>query len=188
VVPEVGYVSARPRRSEHELVSQIGRHLESRGYRVYVNPDGSDYFDLVARREDEVGLVEAKVSDARTVLSQALRRRVWGDWTAVALPGPIAARRLHERTRGTRAEPIGIWVVGERSIDELRVARPWVAPGADDPYAGLRARFREILRAIDRGDIPASVGWEDVPGAVRRASGGRRFAEWRLDESGAPPG
>lgn len=173
--------AGRPR-SERELVTALARLLGARGFRTYVNPDGTDYFDLVARRGDEVGLVEAKISDARTVLSQALRRRAWGDWTAVALPGRVAAQRLAERTRGSRAEAIGIWVVGAGELEEIRAARPWTVPGADDPYAGLRARFREILDALDGGRIPSTVPWSDVPGAVRRASHGRRFAEWRLDE------
>jgi hypothetical protein len=175
--------AAAPRpRSERELVETLAGHLAARGYRTYVNPDGTDYFDLVARRGDEVGLVEAKISDARTVLAQALRRRAWGNWTAVALPGLVAARRLAERTRGTRAAPIGVWVVRPDGLEEIRPARAWSVPGVEDPYSGLRARFREILDLLDHGGIPTEVPWSDVPGAVRRASHGRRFAEWRLDE------
>ena len=49
----------RPRLSEAELVRSTARYLETLGYRVRIDPDGADYFDLVARRGREVGLVEA---------------------------------------------------------------------------------------------------------------------------------
>ena len=170
------------RTPEAELVRSAARHLESEGYRVRVDPDGNDYFDLVARRGDEVGLVEAKVGDARAVLAQALKRRGWGDWTAVLLGSVRAAERLAERTRGTRAEPVGVWCFRDGTLTVLREARPWVAPGAPDPFAALRARFRRILDALDAGELPADVRWDGVVREVRRASGGRGFGEWRLDE------
>ena len=67
---------------------------------------------------------------------------------------------------------------------EVRPARPWSDSTDPAPFRALRARFRAILDAVDRGEIPAGVAWDGVPGAVRRASGGRAFAEWRLDELG----
>jgi hypothetical protein len=177
----------REARSEAELVQVVARYLSARGYTTYANPDGADYFDLVARRGDEVGLVEAKVSDARTVIRQALRRRVWGDWTAVAMPGRLAARRLLERTRDGHAAAVGIWIVGATTVDELRPARPWVADSDEDPYRDLRVRFRGVLDAIDRGEIPAGASWDGVLLEIGRASGGRGFREWRLDEPDPPP-
>ncbi len=178
--------SAPSHRTEGEVVAALAAHLSAQGFRTYVNPDGTDYFDLVARRGDEVGLVEAKVGDARTVLSQALRRRVWGDWSAIALAGDLAAQRVADRTRGTRAEPIGVWVARPGNVREVRSARRWVTPGVEDPYAELRARFRGILDALDRGELPTAVRWDGVPRAVRRASAGRGFAEWRFDEPECP--
>lgn len=162
-----------------ELVRQ---YLVGQGYRVYVDPDGTDYFDLVARKGSEVGLVEVKVGDARAVLAQALKRRGWGDWSAVALGSPRAAERLSARTGATRAEPIGVWSVEAESVRVHRAARPWVLPGEDDPFASLRDRLRRWLDLVDAGELPASVRWDGVPAAVRRASGGRGFGEWRLDE------
>jgi hypothetical protein len=176
---------ARPRRSEAELVARIAAHLAERGYRVYVDPDRRNYFDLVARRGDEVGLVEAKTSDARTVLRQALVRRAWGDWCAVAVGGERAARRLADRTRATRAEPVGIWAVLPDRVAEIRPPRPWSGSTDPAPYRALRDRFRSILDAVDRGELPVGLVWDGVPGAVRRASAGRAFAEWRLDEIAA---
>jgi hypothetical protein len=169
-------------RSESDLVAQVASYLAVKGYRTYIDPDGGNYFDLVARRGEEIGLVEAKVSDARTVLRQALVRRAWGDWTAVAVGGARSAARLAERTRGTRAEPVGIWSVVAAVVTEVRPARPWVRASDPDPFLELRARFRAILDALDRGDLPAGATWDGVPRAVRRASGGRAFSEWRLDE------
>jgi hypothetical protein len=159
-------------------------HLVGLGYRVWVDPDGHDYFDLVARRGNEVGLIEAKVSDARTVLGQALRRRAWGDWTAVVVSTERIGKGIVARSVGTRAEPVGVWWAHDGPVEVLRPARPWVAPGASDPFAELRTRFRGVLDALEAGDLPAGIPWDGVLREVRRASGGRSFAEWRLDEPG----
>jgi len=174
--------SRAPRVSEREVVRTAATFLEQQGYRVYPNPDSTDYFDLVARRGDEVGLVEAKVSGSRAVLVQALKRRAWGDWVAVVLPSETAAERLAERTDGTRAARVGVWATHEGGVRVVRPAGPWVRPGEEDPFSDLRARFRSVLDRIDSGELPPDVRWAGVVRAVRRASGGRGFAEWRLDE------
>jgi hypothetical protein len=171
-----------PRVRETTVVEAARRHLESLGYRVWANPDGRDYFDLVARRGDDVGLVEAKVTGAREVVVQALRRRAWGSWGAVIVAGERSAKNLARRTAGTRAESLGVWHVQGAGVGVVRAARPWVAPGADDPFAELRARFGRLLDALESGEIPESVAWDGVVGQVWRASGGRGFKEWRLDE------
>ncbi len=173
---------------ETEVVRIAAVHLERQGYRVRVDPDGHDYFDLVARRGQEVGLVEAKRADARAVLVQALKRRGWGDWTAVVLASPRAAERLVDRTEGTRAGPVGVWCISGGIVRILRPARTWAVAGGPDPYAELRARFRRLLDALDSGALPSGVPWEGVMREVRRASGGRSFSEWRLDEPGPGDG
>ena len=172
----------RPRLRETEVVAATARYLEGLGYRVYPNLDAKDYFDLVARKGREVGLVEAKVSGSRAVLVQALRRRVWGDWVAVVLPSERSAERLAARTAGTRARPVGVWATVGDTVRVVRAAAAWFGPGDEDPYADLRERFRLVLDRLDSGEIPADVPWDGVVGAVRRASGGRGFKEWRLDE------
>ncbi len=176
-----------PRASEAEVVRAAAAHLERLGYRVRIDVDGTDYFDLIAQRGEEVGLVEAKVADARTVLAQALRRRGWGDWTAVVLGSERAAERLAARTARTRAGPIGIWSFGGGRVRVVRPARPWVESGADDPFAELRARFRRVLGALEDGSIPAGIRWDGLVREIRRSSGGRGFSEWRLDETPSPP-
>jgi hypothetical protein len=183
VTPERG--GGARRTPERELVAIVADYLERQGFRVYVDPDGTDYFDLVARRGEEVGLVEAKVADRRTVLAQALRRRAWGDWGAVALGSARAAERLAADTDTGRAAGVGVWSVAGGDVRVVRPARPWTAPGALDPFVSLRARFRGVLDAIDRGDLPAGVRWDGLLREVRRASGGRGFGEWRLDEPAA---
>ncbi len=164
------------------MVDAARRHLEAEGYRVWVDPDGQDYFDIVARRGREVGLVEAKVSGTRAVLAQALRRRAWGNWVAVVLASERAARNLDARTVRSRASPVGVWYATGRTVTVVRPARPWTSDGAPDPFAGLRARFARILDALESGELPGSTPWDGVFREVRRASGGRGFAEWRLDE------
>lgn len=178
--------SARPRVSEKAVVAVAAAFLEHQGYRVYPNLDATDYFDLVARRGDEVGLIEAKVSGSRAVLVQALKRRAWGDWVAVVLPSEASAERLAARTEGTRAARVGVWVAKEGTVRVVRASGPWVRPGDDDPFAELRRRFRTVLDRIDSGELPTDVPWGGVVSAVRRASGGRGFAEWRLDETTGP--
>ncbi len=179
---------ARPRPSERSVVEAAARFLEDRGYRTRIDPDGTDYFDLVARRGDEVGLVEAKVADSRAVLTQALVRRAWGDWVAVVIASRRSATALHERSRGTRAEPVGVWWCEDGTVGVVREARPWTSAGGEDPYAPLRERFRGVMDALDRGELPEGLTWSGVPGTVRRASGGRKFREWRLDEGSGPDG
>ena len=171
------------RPSEGELVRVVARSLEAQGYRVRIDPDGTDYFDLVARRDDEIGLVEAKVARPREVWAQAVARRGWGSWNAVVLASPVSAERLAARTAGGRAAAIGVWSIDHEEVRIHRPARPWVTPGVPDPYAELRERFRRILDALDAGTLPADARWEGVPRAVRRASRGRGFSEWRLDET-----
>lgn len=167
---------------ESDVVRTTAEYLERQGYRVYPNLDSTDYFDLVARRGDEVGLVEAKVSGSRAVLVQALKRRAWGDWVAVVLPSEKAAERLAQRTNGTRAARVGVWTTGGGTVKVVRPAAPWVRVGEEDPFAHLRLLFRSVLDRIDSGEIPPDVSWDGVVRSVRRFSGGRGFSEWRLDE------
>jgi len=173
---------AVPRPSERDVVAATARFLEGRGYRTRIDPDGTNYFDLVARRGDEVGLVEAKVADSRAVFTQALVRRAWGDWVAVVVASRRAAEALVTRSRGSRSEPVGVWWCDGGAVEVLREARSWTTAGAEDPFAPLRARFRGVLDALDRGDLPQGIAWSGVARTVRRASGGRSFREWRLDE------
>jgi len=172
---------SRPR-SERDVLEAVAGALRARGYRTYLDPDGSDYFDLAARRDQEVGLVEGKLGTAGTVLAQALRRRPWADWVAVALGSGRSARRLVERTAGHRASLVGVWSVEQGRPRELRAAGATHPEGAADPFAASRDLFRQHLVDLDRGVLARGVRWSSVPSAVRRASAGRGFAEWRLDE------
>jgi hypothetical protein len=170
------------RPAERELLIAVASELRGRGYRTYLDPDGTDYFDLAVRRDDEVGLVEGKVGRTSEVLGQALRRRAWGDWVAVALSSELSARRLIARTSGTRASTVGVWVAGRDGARELRGASRFPTDSPDDPFGPTRELLRRHLVALDQGGIPTDVRWSGVLAAVRRASSGRGFAEWRLDE------
>jgi hypothetical protein len=167
---------------EGELRAPVRAHLEARGYRTWAAPDGRDYFDLVALKGDEIGLVELKVSAARQVFGQAVRRRAWADWVAVALPGRRAARRLAERPGADRTERVGIWVVDGDRVDELRAARPLYGPGETNPFAEARAQFRGILGLLESGELSDGIDW-GIFGSPRLAGAHRRSTrDWRLEE------
>jgi len=176
-------LAAPERPTERELLEAVARELRGRGYRTYLDPDGADYFDLAARRGDEVGLVEGKVGSATAVLGQALRRRAWADWVAVVSASERRARRLVDRTSGRRAAVVGVWSYAHGRLSELRAAAPG-SEGPQDPFVATRARFRQLLDDLDNGTLAPGIRWSRVPSEVRRASGGRGFAEWRLDELG----
>ncbi|MCI4360933.1 MAG: hypothetical protein L3J91_04455 [Thermoplasmata archaeon] len=167
---------------EHDLRAPVRAHLEAQGYRVWAAPDGRDYFDMVALRGEEIGLVELKVSAARQVFGQALRRRAWADWVAVAIPGRRAAERLLARPSADRAERVGIWLVEGSGLRELRAARPLYGPGEPTPFEGAREQLLAVLRALESGEIPDGVDWglfgaPRLPGAHRRST-----RDWRLEE------
>ena len=168
--------------NESELRPPVQAHLAAQGYRTWITPDGRDYFDVVALRGEEIGLVELKVSAARQVFVQALRRRAWADWVAVAIPGRRAARRLLARPVADRARRVGIWVVEGGRVDELRPARPMYAPDEAAPFESARQQFRELLRSLESGALPEGIGWgvlgsPRLPGAHRRST-----RDWRLEE------
>ena len=169
---------------EAELRPPVLAHLERQGYRAWAAPDGHDYFDIAAVRGDEVGLVELKIADAKAVFGQALRRRAWADWVAVALPGLRSARRLAAIRTPERADRVGVWLVRSDRVEELRPARPLYGPGEPDPFAPSRGRLRTLLQAIERGEVSEEFGWGFV-GSPPIADGRRRStATWRLDEFG----
>ncbi|MFZ0698805.1 MAG: hypothetical protein WAN74_01225 [Thermoplasmata archaeon] len=170
---------ARPL-SEHALAAPVQRHLEELGYRVWIDPDGRDYFDVVARREEEVGLVELKLADGPRVFTQALRRRAWGDWVAVAVASERSAERLVQLRTTPLARRVGIWFVQGDTVEVRRASQPWSGPGA--PYEEERRTFRAVLDRLASGEIPAGVGWGGVGRMVRRASGGRGFQEYTIEE------
>ena len=173
-----------PRRTpERELLLAVAEEFRRRGYQTYVDPDGTDYFDLAVRHGDEVGLIEGKVGAPVAVLEQALVRRAWADWVAVVVGSERGAERLLSRTNGRRAAIVGIWsCVGGRPR-ELRAATRTVDPSTPDPFTEPRARLRSTLLALDRGELPSAVRWSGIASEIRHRSGGRRFREWRLDES-----
>jgi hypothetical protein len=174
-------VSARPRR-ESELAPPVVAHLEAQGYRVWVDPDGTDYFDVVARRGSTIGLVELKLADGRTVLRQALRRRAWGDWVALAVPGEGLARRIAASPVAERGHRVGVWWIEDGAVRELRAARPLVGPGESDPFAATRAALAERLDLLDRGALLPGVRWGLLTASRLQLPGGRTSRDWRLDE------
>lgn len=167
---------------EAELRGPVLAHLRALGYTAWAAPDGHDYFDIAAVRAEEVGLVELKVAASRAVFAQALRRRAWADWVAVAVPGIRSARRLATITTPAIAARVGVWRVRPTGVDELRAARPLRAAGEEDPFAASRSRLRELLNAIGRGDVPEGIDWGFL-GAPRLAGAHRRStADYRLEE------
>lgn len=167
-----------PRIPESALRAPVSAYLEARGFRVWVDPEGRDFLDLVAARGDEVGLVELKVSDWRTVRAQAVVRRALADWVSVALPTDRLASRLIDSLRGPVAPRIGVYVVDGRDVRERRAPIPLDPPGAGSPAEEARTRFRELVRRALHGEIPEGIAWG---AAARRTGRGRGY---RLDEFG----
>ena len=167
---------------ESDLRAPVVAHLTAAGFRTWVAPDGRDYFDIVALRGEEIGLVELKVSAARQVFGQALRRRAWADWVAVAIPGRKAAERLLARPGAERASRVGIWLVEPAGVRELRPARPLYRPEEAAPFAEAKAQLRALLDQLETGAIPAGTDWgifgsPRLPGERRRST-----RDWRLEE------
>ncbi len=165
------------------MVAPVRSYLAPRGYRVYANPDGSDYFDLVARRGAELGLVELKRALGPPTFGQALRRRRWGDWVAVGIGSRRAAERLVERRAGRLTSGVGIWHVRPDGVDVLREATPPPFPREPTAERTLLARY---LDAVDAGELPPDVAWDGLPAIRRRLSSRRGYREWTIEES-APP-
>ena len=166
---------------ERELVPPVRAHLEALGYRVYVNPDGADYFDIVVRKDAEVGLVELKVADWKKVVHQALRRRGWGDWVAVLLPRRSLAEKVVARATAPRGVRVGVWYLDAGNVAILRAARPFVAPGEVDPFPEPKAWLLERLAIADRLEGSGPVSWS-VPDAGWVGGRRRSSRDWRLEE------
>ena len=167
---------------ERSLAPPVVAHLAGQGYTVWVDPDGSDYLDVVARRGAEIGLVELKLADWRKVLAQAVRRRGWADWVAVVLPRRSLADRAVEAAQGPRTRPIGVWVSDGETLTVVRAAAPLWPAGTVHPFPELRARLELFTDLLAAGSIAPGVAW-NLPGAVGRLPDGRRSTrEYRLEE------
>lgn len=172
---------ARPRPHEAELRAPVRAHLEAAGYRVWIAPDGRDFLDVVAARGEEVGLVELKVADWKTVRAQGVVRRSLADWVAVAVPTEKVAQRILASLRGPVAPRLGVWVAGPNGVQELQAARPLVPPAPATAAEEARVAFRRLVAAALDGAIPEGVAWGAT---ARRTGAGRRY---RLDEFGPSP-
>lgn len=167
---------------ERDLAAPVVAHLTARGYRVWVDPDGSDFLDVVARQGPVIGLVELKLADWRKVLAQAQRRRGWADWIAVALPRASLAAKLLAVPQAERAQRIGVWVVADGRVEVVRPAEPLWRPHEERPFPELRQRIEEMTDRLIDGSLPAGVRW-NLPGARGRIGGGQRSTrDWRLEE------
>lgn len=166
----------RPRTVEAEMAPPVRRFLEGRGYRVWVDPDGTDYFDMVARRGAEIGLVELKVDDVRKVLGQAVRRRGFADWVAVVLPRESTARRVLTLPVPAPGQRVGVWWIDGDAVRVVReaLARP---TGEGDPFDGRRRALGEMLDHLESGRLAEGVSWNHLTHGRARP---RR--EVRLDE------
>jgi hypothetical protein len=173
---------ARPRPSEASLGPPVERYLSGLGYRVWIDPDGSGFLDMVAMKDEEVGLVELKVSDWKTVLVQAVRRRAWGDWVAVALPRWSLAQKVIERRSAGRAARVGVWWIDDGELRVLRPARVLYDPGEPDPFSVPRGHFRELLQHLAAGRIEPGYGWDLAVHAARATHRRRPALEWTLEE------
>jgi len=168
---------------ETELVPPVRRFLEARGYRVWPDPDGRNYFDIVARRGNEIGLVELKVADGRKVFAQALRRRGYGDWVAVLVPTVRRARQIRNDRATSLSRRVGVWGIAFGDVQEVRPASPlWVGPEAN-PFPEQRSLLETLLDHLEAGELPGSVDWS---GGFGRVPGRRSTKDFRLEEFEPP--
>ncbi|MGA7922878.1 MAG: hypothetical protein WCA77_02750 [Thermoplasmata archaeon] len=169
----------RPPVPESTMAVWVAASLEPMGFEVHVDPDGSDYFDLVAVRGEEIGLVELKVTDWRTVIRQAVDRRDWADWVAVALPRASLAQRVAERTRQGPGVRIGVWVTTAGSLTVVRPATAF-APTGEAEADHWRHRLRELLYESQGAWPPGELRWSVGRTTPRRGA-------WRLDDFPTSP-
>lgn len=165
---------------ETDLEGPVRRFLEAEGYRVYVDPDGGSFFDVVARREVELGLVELKLTDWKTLRRQGVVRRSYGDWTAVVLPRRSAADRLLARSEGELSRPIGVWCLERGEVEVVRPAQPWPA-ATRASFAQGRSALLALLDARDSGLLPEGVEWPGF-GSARTVGQRRSLREFRIEE------
>lgn len=174
---------------EEELRAPLEAYLAPRGFRLRFDPDGSGYFDAVALRGEEVGLVELKVADWRRVFEQALVRRGWGDWVAVLLP----RRSLAEKVLGLRAPPaakaVGVWYLDSGQVRELRQVGPFPAARGEEAFGPLKRHLVESLAMLESGLLPPGVEWRIVRRPRRRGPRGRPIDPrlWRIEEFASDP-
>ncbi|MCI4368672.1 MAG: hypothetical protein L3K09_03820 [Thermoplasmata archaeon] len=169
---------------ERELAPAVCAYLAGKGYRVWVDPDGSDYFDLVCRRGAEVGLVELKLYDWKKLFAQAVRRRGFADWVAVALPRESLARKLLGRGSRAKGERIGVFVVTGEKLTVLREPKPWRDHGEANPFPDLARALSRMLDELEAGVLPEGVRWGV---SDRSSASGRRSArDYRLEEFPEP--
>ncbi len=167
------------------MVGPVRRHFESEGFRVYANPDGSDYFDLIVRRGAEIGMLELKRAEGRRVFEQAVRRRFWGNWVGVAVGSRTSAQRLAVRRSGRLTSCVGIWWVHNAGVETIRPPSPFPPPA--EPREE-RTRLVAWLDLIDRGEVPVGTVLEGLGRAIRGLGHGRAYREWTLEELGGHAG
>ncbi len=173
---------------EVELRGPLAAHLEPRGYRLFFDPDGTDYFDAIALKGEEVGLVELKVADWKRVFHQALIRRGWGDWVALLLPRRSLAEKVLARAAPAAAQVVGVWCMEEGKVRELRPAVPSSGAPGREAFEPLRRHLRESLAMLESGLLPEGVEWRIVHPVRRGGPRGRALDPklWRLEELGDP--
>lgn len=165
---------------ETDLEPPVRRYLEGRGYRVYFDPDGQSFFDAVARHGEEVGLVELKLTDWKTLRRQGFVRRTFGDWSAVLLPRIAAAERLQAQAQAGLSRSIGVWYLEGGEVRVLRAAQTW-SEATRTRFAPARAALLTLLDARDSGLVPPGVAWDGF-GSARIVGERRSLREGRLDE------
>jgi hypothetical protein len=153
----------------------LGPFLSQCGFRVWVDPDGSDYFDMIVQRGDELGLIELKVSDWKRVLVQAVERRAWADWVAVAVPRRSLTKRLLARSTGPVSQRVGILVLDQGHVEVLRPATACGPADLSRPPPELRARLVELLAVSSAEGVGTPIQWS-LP--IRR----RQVGALRLEE------
>lgn len=146
--------------AETRLYEPVKEYWTARGYTVRAEVEGCD---LVARRGDELVVVELKESVNLTLILQGIDRKSLTEEVYLAVPAPKNPRRSHWRQVVRLCRMLGL---GLMTVYAGRGRRPRVEvacePGPYVPRPNLRRRARLIREFADRsGDF-------NVGGSSRR--------------------
>lgn len=135
---------------EADLFEPVKTLLEADGWKVFRDPGGGDFFDIACYRgnglDAEVLLVELKLTDWFKLYQQAVVRRIYGDYVAVAMP---KMKHLERIKQADKKGNIGIILVADWGAEWKR--KPSYLTKTHIRAKKRRDRISATLQAVDQG-------------------------------------